>query len=245
MPPKSKPTTSKPAPVEPTPAVPARLTVAEIKAVFIGFLSWLCTMADGTVKSPVMLPSGLTADGSKNSPQRLAYRCDGARVSIAGMVGAQRHGWTMAAKSWPVIGRLSAGEVEAAGLLALVYGTEVEPFTLDILTSTGHTDGALIGALWQASRDDVANPVATLVAALAPKVKAESGPKVTLSDAEQQTIKALLGLPVDHPMHASGLDSLTAEAQEVYKARRASKDAKAAIRAAAEAAQADQQNDQA
>ncbi|MER7363308.1 hypothetical protein [Nonomuraea wenchangensis] len=208
-------------------------TTDAIKAVLTTVLTWFTVMADGTPRPAVLIPATgrINSDDSNNSPARLAWRCNGARIPLVGMLAALQHGWDASPKSWPILRDVAPSTLVAEGKALYELDDEHPAVSWDGVAE--QSDRAIIAALYRATQPDVSAPFEVIAAALTPAPEGEKGSK--LSTQERETVNAIMNLSETNPARAALMAELSAEGLAEVERRTKAKNEKAARREEAKA----------
>ncbi|MEV1167376.1 hypothetical protein [Nonomuraea sp. NPDC049784] len=214
-------------------ATPTKPNTAAIKADLATVLGWFTVMADGTSRPAVLIAETgrINSEDSANSPARLAWRCNGARVPLAGMLAALKRGWDASPKSWPILRDVTPAALVDEGIK--LYGLDEEHPAASWDGVADQTDRAIIAALYRATQPDVTAPFDLIKSALTPAPESEKGSK--LSDEQRELVNAVMNLSDTNPARAALMASLTDEGRAEVERRTKAKAEKEARRKAAKA----------
>ena len=204
-------------------------TADQIKTALTTVLTWLTVMADGTARPAVLTPTGkVDSEDSANSPARLAWRCNGARMPIVGMLAAIAHGWDAAPKSWPTLREHAPNALVVEG--RDTYGLAEEHPAASWDAVADQSDRAMITALYKATRDDVTAPFDVIAAVLTPT---ESEKTAKLPEEQRQMVNAVMQLSESNPARATLIAGLSEAGKAEVERRTKAKAEKAERRKAA------------
>jgi hypothetical protein len=208
-------------------------TTDAIKAALTTVLTWFTVMADGTPRPAVLVPATgrINADDSNNSPARLAWRCNGARIPLVGMLAALQHGWDASPKSWPILREVAPSTLVVEG--TALYGLDDEHPAVSWDGVAEQSDRAIIAALYRATQPDVSAPFEVIAAALTPAPEGEKASK--LSEQQRELVNAIMNLSETNPARAALMTELTDEGRAEVERRTKAKTEKAARREQAKA----------
>ncbi|MEU6778588.1 hypothetical protein ABZ912_05245 [Nonomuraea angiospora] len=210
-------------------ATPTKPNAEQIKAALATVLGWFTVMADGTARPAVLLPTGkVNSEDSANSPARLAWRCNGARVPLAGMLAAIKRGWDASPKSWPVLRDVTPATLVDEG--TKLYGLDSEHPAASWDAVTEQSDRAIIGALFLAIRATDTAPFDVISELLAPATEEKAS---KLPDEQRELVNAVMNLSDTNPARAALMGALTDEGRAEVERRTKAKTEKAARRKAA------------
>ncbi|GAB2918416.1 hypothetical protein ACFMQL_20380 [Nonomuraea fastidiosa] len=210
---------------------PTTPTTDDTKAALSTVLAWFTVMADGTARPVVTTPTGrVDSEDSANSPARLAWRCNGARLPLAGMLAALRHGWTAEPKTWPVLRDVTPAALVDEG--STLYGLDSDHPAASWDAVSDQSDRALIAALFLAVRAGDAAPFDVIADVLTP---AESEKSTKLPEEQRELVNAVMALSEDNPARAHLMTGLTDAGKAEVERRTKVKREKAERRKAAEA----------
>ncbi|TMR99542.1 hypothetical protein [Nonomuraea basaltis] len=198
-----------------------------IKAALTSVLAWFTVMADGTARPAVLVTATgrINSDDSANSPARLAWRCNGARIPLVGMLAALTRGWDASPKTWPILREVAPSTLVTEG--TALYGLDEEHPAVSWDAVADQYDRAIIAALYRATQPDVSAPFDVISAALTPAPEGEKASK--LSEQQREMVNAIMNLSETNPARAALMEELTAEGRAEVERRtkvKAEKDAR-------------------